>query len=91
MTAGPFSQGQSVPLADGALSTPFPRVDSTTDRRASATVKRVDRWMLDNAVAVLERAGRRGAVIEALALEVPGKLPQATRDDLELILFGAHS
>jgi len=69
----------------GRLTTPFPRLDFGTERKASNTVKRVDAWLLDNAVS---EALARGNDTVARALSAHRRKPtQADKDSAELILF----
>lgn len=85
MTTGPMlAAGETPTTIHGWKTTPFPRIDFTTPRKGTATLKRVEAWLLDN--------GRRAAVgtpmAPGLANEIPGRLPPATKDALTMLLFG---
>lgn len=50
-----FKTGQQYQTVSGAITTPFPRVDYTTSRRANNTMARARQWMADNACMEAER------------------------------------
>lgn len=87
MTSAPkLAPGETATTIHGWETTPFPRCDFTTNRKAAATLKRIEVWLIDN--------GRRAAVgtpmAHGLANEVPGRLPPATKDALATLLFGMN-
>lgn len=78
-----FAEGETPATISGRTTTPFPRIDVATDRRAKNTLDRVQRWLIDNAVAELAARG----VTEPRALDTEN--PQRADFDLaELVLFG---
>lgn len=43
------SEGQVVLTTTGRMTTPFPKVDSSTNKKVTRTVKCVDEWLVENA------------------------------------------
>jgi hypothetical protein len=74
--------GATAVTVSGRVTGPFPKVDMSTERRSAATIRRVQRWLLDEATVEL---GDRGWV---LGMEVPGRVPPATVDLCHVVLFG---
>ncbi len=79
--------GEVVLTSGGRKTTPFPKIATDTDRKATATVRRVDAWLLENAIA---EAKARGDDFNLgwMQRENPASLPPATKDSLEEYLFG---
>jgi hypothetical protein len=82
-----LSSGQVVLTSSGRKTTPFPKVKTDTDRKATATVKAVDRWLIDNA---RDEARARGDDFNAtmfgrVSLVSPS---QSDKDSAEEYLFG---
>lgn len=77
-----FSGGEVATTVSGRQTSPFPMVDVTTDRRTANTLRRLEEWLLAEARTEL---GDREFL---LAGETPGKLPHATIDMCNMVLFG---
>jgi len=79
--------GQIVKTLGGRNTSPFPKIDLETNRKAIATTKRVDKWLYDNAV---EEAifRKNDFVLNQFKCENPVKMPPATKDSMHLYLFG---
>ena len=83
----PFTEGDVARTASGRTTTPFPRIDLTSDRRAWNTVRRVEGWLMSNALA---EARARGDDFNACWLAQDQDLrvlPQASKDCAEQYLF----
>ena len=82
-----MSSGEVVETSSGRQTTPFPKVNVKTDRGTAATLKKVEAWLQENAVAEAES---RGDEFNALQFknETPGKIPPASKDSMEEYLFG---
>jgi hypothetical protein len=80
--------GEQVLTATGRKTSPFPKVDTGNDRKSSNTLRRVDRWLLQNA---LDEAQSRSDEFNARqfqqALE-SRKPTQSDKDGAEEYLFG---
>ncbi len=74
--------GATAVTVSGRVTGPFPKVDMGSERRSAATIRRVQRWLLDEATVEM---GDRGWV---LGLEVPGRMPPASVDLCHMVLFG---
>lgn len=85
-----LAQGETVVTESGRTTTPFPKVDVSTERKTKATLKRVEAWLLENAIA---EAKARGDEFNLLQFEgeTAGKLPPATKEGIHLYLFGCVS
>jgi hypothetical protein len=69
----------------GRETTPFPKVDCTSEGKAKNTLKRVDLWLMDNAIA---EAKSRGDDFNLRVFEACRTKPsQADRDSAEHYLF----
>lgn len=81
------AEGDVLDTVHGAKTTPFPRIDCSTERRCRATTNRVDAWLRSNAIAVAES---RGGCVElpGWRTENPKNMPPATKDAMHLYLFG---
>lgn len=80
-----LAQGEQPLTATGRSTTPFPRVDFSTNRKASNTISRAHSWLRSNAIA---EAGARGDSFNGAAFKADTKPEQAGRDAMELYLFG---
>lgn len=82
-----LSAGEVVTTSSGRQTTPFPNIDTSSDRKAQNTVKRVDKWLHENAV---EEARSRGDDFNLTQFqsEDPANLPPASKDSMEEYLFG---
>jgi N12 class adenine-specific DNA methylase/adenine-specific DNA methylase len=84
---GKLAAGEVVTTSSGRQTTPFPKIDMGTDRKTGSTLKRVDKWLYDNAV---EEARARGDDFNLRQFEAedPAKMPPASKDAMEEYLFG---
>ena len=83
---GKLGWGEVVLTVTGRETTPFPKPGLDTNRKATATVARVDRWLMENALAEAEARGDDFAARQFRAnLERPS---QADKDGAEEYLFG---
>ena len=83
---GKLASGERVLTSSGRVTTPFPNVDLTTDRKAQNTVKAVERWLMQNA---LDEAGARADEFNARNFAANLDRPQqADKDSAEEYLFG---
>lgn len=81
-----FGSGEVVLTASGRETTPFPKVALDTNRKATNTVRSVDRWLMQNA---LDEARARGDNFNARQFEANLERPQqADKDSAEEYLFG---
>jgi hypothetical protein len=71
----------------GRSTTPFPKVDCSSNRKAISTLKRVDYWLWENAVGEAKSRGDSFNLIGFNA-EDPKNLPPASKDGMHLYLFG---
>lgn len=77
-----LAPGEIVRTVSGRVTTPFPKVDLTSDRRTGNTMRRVDQWLMDNAHAEAEARG-----IPFYADKEPGNWSQSDKNEAEAILF----
>jgi DNA-directed RNA polymerase specialized sigma24 family protein/2'-5' RNA ligase len=80
--------GETVLTKTGRQTTPFPRVDATTDRKTQNTVKRADEWLWRNAVDEARAIGDEFNLHQFEKAADPKRLTQAQKDDMEEYLFG---
>lgn len=82
-----LADGESVLTASGRKTTPFPKLGFGSDRKTQNTVRRVDAWLHENAVAEAEARGDdyNATIFKG---ENPAKLPPASKDAMEEYLFG---
>lgn len=82
-----LGEGDVATTASGRTTTPFPKVDFDSNRKAINTEKRVQAWLQENAIAEAES---RGDDYNARIFrnETPGRIPQASKDAMEEYLFG---
>ena len=80
-----LAAGEVVLTATGRKTTPFPKIDASSDRKAGNTVKRVDQWLMQNALA---EARARGDEFNARQFEANADKPsQSDKDSAEFYLF----
>jgi len=83
---GKLAAGEVVTTATGRPTTPFPKIDMGSDRKAGNTLKRVDEWLMQNALAEAEA---RGDEFNARSFRQDLKNPPpAAKDSAEEYLFG---
>jgi hypothetical protein len=79
-----YGEGDRPVTMSGRVTTPFPKVDTTTGRRTLNTLRRVDAWLLTNAKAEIAAQGW----IDTLPAD-PRRMTQADRDMANVALFDA--
>ena len=83
-----YSQGDTPGTSSGRLTSPFPKVQTDTNRKAGTTVKLVNAWLIQNA---LDEANSRGDEFNARQFEADLKnLQTADKDSAEEYLFGEN-
>ncbi len=83
---GKLGSGEVVTTSSGRQTTPFPKVSTDTNRKATGTIKAVDLWLMQNA---LDEARSRGDEFNARQFEANLAKPQrADKDAAEEYLFG---
>lgn len=82
-----MAEGEVATTSSGRQTSPFPRIDATTERKTASAGKRVDAWLRQNA---LDEAVSRGDGFNQLQFEHadPKKLTQAEKDSMNEYLFG---
>lgn len=85
---GAYSAGEIVRSSSGRLCAPFPKVDLGGERKCTNTIKRVEQWLMQNA---LDEAEARGDEFNALQFKAClAKPQQADKDCAEQYLFGVQ-
>lgn len=87
MSAALHAAGDVLETVRGGRTTPFPRIDCSTERKCQASSLRVDAWLRENAIAEAERCGDC-VEIHGWKAENPKAMPTATKDSMHLYLFG---
>jgi proteasome lid subunit RPN8/RPN11 len=82
-----FASGEVVLTATGRKTTPFPKINLGTNRKAGNSVKAVDKWLIDNAIAEAEARGDDFNLTQFKGVN-PAKPSQADKDSAEMYLFG---
>jgi N12 class adenine-specific DNA methylase len=83
---GMLAAGEVVATASGRSTTPFPKIDTSSERKTGNTLKRVDEWLMQNA---LDEAEARGDEFNARSFRQDLKNPPpAAKDSAEEYLFG---
>jgi len=83
---GMLAAGEVVTTSSGRQTTPFPKIDVDGNRKAVNTIKRVDQWLMQNAI---DEARARGDEFNARQFEANlGRPSQADKDSAEEYLFG---
>ena len=72
--------------ASGRVLTPAPKIDCRTSRRLSATMKRVDAWLIENARDEAIHFGNELAQITVDCME-PGHMTTSDTETCNMILF----
>lgn len=89
---GKLGEGETVFTSSGRTSTPFPKIDMSTSRKADSTSARVEQWLIDNAIEEAKSRGDdfnlRQFVDDKRIFQNSGSIPQASKDGMELYLFG---
>lgn len=80
-----LAAGETATTVFGWETTPFPRVAFDTNRKAAATLKRIEAWLIENARRAWADDPTRLAILDR---EIPGRLPPAVIDELNAVLFG---
>lgn len=78
--------GDVLTSPSGRTMSPVPKVDATSDRKTQNTMRRVDQWMHNEAVAEASATGNEylGTLLDAMN---PKRLSQSDRDSLNDILY----
>lgn len=79
-----LASGEQVLTASGCTTTPFPNISLGSVRKNNATLKRVDAWLISNALAEADARRLPMHLIQAVDLS---NLSQSDRDLAEMILF----
>lgn len=82
-----LKEGEQVLTRAGNLTTPFPRIDTSTGRKASATLKRTTVWLVENARLEAGRRGDRHGALLMGAIDL-SNVSLADTDGAEAYLFG---
>lgn len=82
-----LSEGEIVLTSSGRLSSAFPKINCETERKTLNTIKRVEQWLINNAI---EEAKFKNDSFALLLFqnESVKNLPQASKDCMEYYLFG---
>lgn len=84
-----LSSGEIALTVTGRETTPFPRIDLSTNRRAQNTLRRVDRWLMQNA---LDEAISRGDRFNARQFSAHLDKPSPSdKDSAEIYLTCLYS
>lgn len=78
--------GDIVLTASGRETTPFPKIDLDSKGKATNTLKRVDAWLIDNAIKEAESRGDKFNLLQFRNVSLKN-LSQADKDSAELYLF----
>jgi len=87
-----LTAGGTLATQTGRETTPFPKLDNSSHRKALNTSARVDKWLIENAIAEAKSRGDKFN-LRQFEQDLPltkkaDNLPQASRDSAELYLFG---
>ncbi|MES3674452.1 DEAD/DEAH box helicase family protein [Halomonas elongata] len=80
-------QGETWRTAGGRDTTPFPKVDVSTERKARNTRRRADQWLIDNAQAEARSRGDNFNLRQFEQLRADNMSP-ADQESAEMYLFG---
>ena len=82
-----MGSGEVVLTATGRETSPFPEIKTGSDRIMGNTIKRVEKWLIDNAI---DEARSRGDNFNLRSFEHINlkNLSQSDKDGAELYLFG---
>jgi len=78
--------GEIVYTSTGRETTPFPKIDCASNRKAINTLKRIDNWLILNAIQEAESRCDNFNLSQFLANTIQPN--QADKDSAELYLFG---
>lgn len=81
-----LSAGECVATVSGRITSPFPKTDLTNNRKAINTLKRIDAWLI--AEAINEAEYIHDDYVKSILLKVNDKLSKADRDCINVLLFG---
>lgn len=88
-----LAEGEVVLTNTGGETTPFPKLNFATNTTCGNSIKRVEKWLMENAV--LEARRRKDRFNEASFASCINKPSQADKDCAELYLFwsedGTHT
>jgi hypothetical protein len=80
--------GEAVTTTSGRSTSPFPKIDLDSNRKATNTLQRVQKWLIENAIS---EATARGDGFNRRGFETAAKSPSpADLDCAELYLFDAE-
>lgn len=82
-----MSEGETCLTNMGIETTPFPKIDCSTNRKTIKTLKRANKWLQENAVIAAKAVGDEMNLI-SFSGEDPENMPQASKDTMEEYLFG---
>lgn len=87
-----LAEGEQVYTVTYRLTTPFPKLDLTSERKSLNTLKRVDKWLLLNAQQEAASHTHPNMSLWKLAVESIdiNNMSQSDKDTCELILFDEH-
>lgn len=80
-----LAEGEIVRCPDGFLTSPFPKIDLTSNRKASNTLKRVDEWLMRNAY---NKASFNKDEYNMINFMSTKNITQSDKNCAELYLFG---
>lgn len=82
--------GDRLVSQSGRQLAPVPKIDLGSDRKTQNTLKRIDAWLVDEAVKEAEATGNDFVLTQMRALD-PNNLSPSDRDAANLVLFGSPS
>lgn len=82
-----LAAGEVVTDQFGNATTPFPKIDTSTNRKAENTLRAVNRWLVDNALAAAQKRGDQFNERQFQAINLLN-ISQADKDSAEQYLFG---
>lgn len=82
-----LAEGDTRITAGGNRTTPFPKVDVSTDRKAQNTLKRVDQWLIQNAINEAQARGDDFNLRQFQGISL-NNISQSDKDSAEQYLFG---
>ncbi len=85
-----YQPGQTMKTASGRMTKPVPKIDTSTRQKAKNSQKRINTWLLSEAV--LEAKNRDDSLNERIyANEEPKKIPPATLDMIQDYIFNPEN
>jgi hypothetical protein len=84
-----LASGDVALTKSGRHTTPFPKVDLSSERKAIDTVKRVDKWLIFNAKKEAQETGDEWSLLLLSGID-PRRPSQADKDTAEDYLWGAR-